>query len=187
MTPSPVPTAPADLLTRARTGDAEAWAELVDRYTPLLLSRAARCGLQRADADDAAQATWLALLTHAGTVRDGARLGGWLATTMTRECLRVARRGADPDPDLGTALADPAPGPDEVVADAVDTGRDTAALRVALAGLPEPRRRLLGELFAEPRRPYADIGRRCAVPVGSIGPVRARLLHRLRGELTAQR
>jgi hypothetical protein len=40
-------------------------------------------------------------------------------------------------------------------------------------------------LMDEPRRPYAEISRDTGLPVGSIGPTRARCLARLRGQLAA--
>jgi DNA-directed RNA polymerase specialized sigma24 family protein len=47
-----------------------------------------------------------------------------------------------------------------------------------------PRKRALIELLLEPDSPsYQEISRRLGMPVGSIGPVRQRALHRLRARL----
>ena len=48
------------------------------------------------------------------------------------------------------------------------------ALRAAVSRLPGRQRALAGSLLAE--RPYSELG----MPVGSIGPIRARLMARLR-------
>jgi len=86
----------ADLVTRARNGDKQAWDALVDRYAPLVWSICHRHRLSRADADDVGQSVWLQLVEHLGTVRDPAALPGWLATTTRRECGRVLRAAHGP-------------------------------------------------------------------------------------------
>ena len=55
-----------------------------------------------------------------------------------------------------------------------------SALREAFAGLPLASRDLLALLIADPPIPYVEISRRLGVPVGSIGPTRARILDKLR-------
>ena len=54
------------------------------------------------------------------------------------------------------------------------------ALRDGLAELPAGRRELLQLLLADPPIPYAEISERLGIPVGSIGPTRARALEQLR-------
>jgi DNA-directed RNA polymerase specialized sigma24 family protein len=63
-------------------------------------------------------------------------------------------------------------------------GRDRAALvATALEAIP-PRCRDLLELFAGPQRlSYAEISAALEIPVGSVGPTRARCLTRLRRQL----
>ena len=80
-----------DLVTRARTGDKQAWDTLVERYAPLIWSICCRHRLG-ADAEDISQSVWLRLVGELDKIRDPAALPGWLATTTRRECLRL--RGA---------------------------------------------------------------------------------------------
>ena len=47
------------LVTRARDGDEQAWAKLVERYAPLIWSICRRYGLGAADAADVGQSVWL--------------------------------------------------------------------------------------------------------------------------------
>ena len=54
------------------------------------------------------------------------------------------------------------------------------ALREALAELPASRRDLLMLLLADPPLAYAEISARLGIPIGSIGPTRARALEQLR-------
>jgi DNA-directed RNA polymerase specialized sigma24 family protein len=62
-----------------------------------------------------------------------------------------------------------------------------AALRAAFAELPPRCQRLLSMLISDPPHSYAEIHAELGIPVGSIGPQRARCLERLRrsGALTA--
>ncbi len=55
-----------------------------------------------------------------------------------------------------------------------------AALRAALAELPHRCRELLSMLISDPPLAYSEISGALGLAVGSIGPVRARCLDRLR-------
>jgi RNA polymerase sigma factor (sigma-70 family) len=169
------------LVARVREGDQEAWDEVVERYAPLVWSICVRYRLSRQDTDDVGQSVWLLLVERIGSLREPAALPGWLATTTRRECLRVlraARRqdaaGLPPEdqlpPDPATAMIE-----DEVIA----AERD-AALRAAFAELPGSCHRLLSMLVSDPPCSYAAISATLELPVGSIGPMRARCLERLR-------
>jgi len=170
-----------DLVARARDGDERAWGALVERYAPLIWSICRRYQLSRADVEDVGQVVWMRLVDHLGRVRDPAALAGWLATTTRRECVRVLRmdragQSAEPVPDLERL-------PDERGATAEQellAAERHAALREALAGLPPADQRLIAMLTTDPPVPYAEISARLGIPVGSIGPTRARCLARLR-------
>ena len=166
----------AQLLRSAGLGDDTAWTEIVDRYGGLVCAVVRSYRLQDADARDAEQRTWLRLVEHCASVRDPERLGGWLSTTAARECLRVLRENrAVVTSELDT-LADPVRGVEDRVVDA-----DTAArLWSIVATLPPRSRTIMSELFAEEPRPYADVARATGIPIGSLGPSRARLLDRVR-------
>src|ERR1700745_3660902 len=69
-----------DLVTRARTGDKQAWDTLVERYAPLIWSICCRHHLG-ADAENISQSVWLRLVGQLDKIRDPAALPGWLATT----------------------------------------------------------------------------------------------------------
>lgn len=171
-------TDPTDLLQRAAAGHRDAWSELIRRYTPLLRSRAARWRLQEADVHDVMQTTWLRLAEHLDRIHTPEHLAGWLATVVTRECQRMGReRGrAVPAEDVGARTAASEPGPEQQTVD-----EDTAKLlRTAIGGLPPRRQDLLLALFQPERRPYSEIARDLGVPIGSLGPTRARTLLELR-------
>ena len=57
------------LVTRARSGDKQAWDAIVERYAPLIWSICRRYQLDRADADDVAQSVWLRLVDQLDVIR----------------------------------------------------------------------------------------------------------------------
>jgi RNA polymerase sigma factor (sigma-70 family) len=170
-----------DLVTRARTGDQQAWDALVERYAPLVWSICAQYRLAAADAADAGQSVWLHLVEHLDHLRDPAALPGWLATTTRHECARVAR--AAHGPHAAVAVLDDQNIPDENAVTAEQellTFERQAALRAAVTQLPPRYQQLLALLTADPPVPYAQISVTLGIPIGSIGPLRSRCLHRLR-------
>jgi RNA polymerase sigma factor (sigma-70 family) len=171
----------AALVVQARDGDKRAWDAIVDRYAPLIWSICRRYRLDRPDADDVGQSVWLRLVDQLALIRDPAALPGWLATTTRRECGRVlsaARR----QESLGDAVdAADFPGDDPEAAEReVLAAERNDALREAFAHLPPRCQQLIGLLLEDPPVPYADISARLGIPVGSIGPSRARCLDRVR-------
>ena len=169
----------AELLRRAGKGDPRAWQEILRRYNGMVFGKARVFGLQEADARDAVQMTWLRLAENIHQIQHPERLGGWLATTAARECLRIlhqAQRTPLPTDALVDHLTDPTPGPEQRVIDA-----ETAqTLRVLVAELPPRRRKLLQELFTDHPPTYAELSHATGIPLGSIGPTRNRALHQLR-------
>lgn len=171
-----------DLLRRAAAGHADAWSTIVTRYTPLLLARVRRYRLQEADAHDVIQVTWLRLAEHADRIHTPEHLAGWLAAVVSRECLRVLReaRRTTPVADAAGNVADPDEGPEQVAVAATARAQQHAAVAAALQTLSPRRQDLLRALFADDGRSYARIARDVGIPIGSIGPTRARALAQLR-------
>jgi RNA polymerase sigma factor (sigma-70 family) len=168
------------LVAAARQGDADAWNALVEEFLPLVHGVVRRFSLSAADAADVNQTVWLRLVEHLEDLRDPRALPGWLATTAHREALRLAqasRRTTSVDPQ-GPALDTE---PDETdVAELLLRDEVRRVVRAGLAELPVQRRRLLELLMADPPVPYDEISRTLGIPVGSIGPTRARSLKQLR-------
>jgi RNA polymerase sigma factor (sigma-70 family) len=171
-------TVPA-LVAAAARGESSAWNSLVDRFAPLVWSICIRHRLSRPDAADVSQNVWLHLAEKLDTIREPAALAGWLATTTRRECLALMRRrDREVLSAMETDLADDG--------DATDPARNLLraereqALLAAFAELPDNARRLLLLLMEDPPRPYREISETLGIPVGSIGPTRARYLERLR-------
>ena len=167
------------LVACAARGESSAWNSLVDRFAPLVWSICMRYKLSRSDAADVSQNVWLRLTENLDTIRDPAALAGWLATTARRECLALFRhRDREVLNAMETEFADDV--------DRTDPDRDVLriereqALLAAFAELPDKARLLLTLLMEDPPRSYQEISATLGIPVGSIGPTRARYLERLR-------
>jgi RNA polymerase sigma factor (sigma-70 family) len=172
-----------DLLTRACDRDPRAWDEIVRRYRGVVFAKVRSFGMQDADAHDAVQMTWLRLAENCHRIQLPEHLGGWLATTACRECLRILRYQAQHAPTLqDTAVervADPSVGPEQRAVEA-DTAQQLWSL---VATLPPRRQILIRELFGNNTRPYDEVARSTGIPAGGIGPTRARALTQLRRRL----
>jgi RNA polymerase sigma factor (sigma-70 family) len=165
------------LVARAAGNDQDAWNELVERYAPLVWTICTRYRLSSHDIEDVGQNVWLLLVEQLGKLREPAALPGWLATTTSRECLRVvtaAQRLAARLDDAPEFAADVMIDEEILLAE-----RDTA-LRSAFAELQPPCRQLLAMLISDPPHSYSQISTTLGIPMGSIGPKRARCLERLR-------
>jgi RNA polymerase sigma factor (sigma-70 family) len=85
----------AQLLERFVTRrDEAAFEVLVWRYGPLVLGVCRRLLRREQDAEDAFQATFLALVRRAGTIGKGASVGSWLYKVAYRVALRARQRSA---------------------------------------------------------------------------------------------
>jgi RNA polymerase sigma factor (sigma-70 family) len=149
----------------------------------LVWSVAKTFDLDSADSADVVQTTWLRLVEHLPRLHSPHHVGAWLAATTRNECLRLLRRARrevpnDLDRDQHTATE---PSPEEVV---LDAERRTHVLDM-FARLPERCQAVLRVLASSPPPSYADAAAALGVPIGSIGPTRARCLERLRGLLEA--
>ena len=167
------------LVTRASEGDHDAWNELVDRYASLLYTICTRYRLSNHDIEDVGQNVWLLLVEQLGKLREPAALPGWLATTTARECLRVVR-AASKAGRLGPGLDDSVLFVDDAAIGEILAAERNAALHAAFAELSLRCQRLLSMLISDPPHSYAEIHAELGIPVGSIGPQRARCLERMR-------
>ncbi len=172
------------LVEAAAGGDAGAWEMLVERFSGLVWSVAGSYGLSRADSADVVQVTWLRLVEHIRGLKDPSRVGAWLVTTARRECLRLLR-AADREVLTGdyTSLEPVEPG---------GSSMESLVLRNERAALVWRAFRQLGArcqellralLLAYPVLSYDEVASALGMPIGSIGPTRARCLEQLHRKL----
>jgi RNA polymerase sigma factor (sigma-70 family) len=166
------------LITAANAGDQTAWEAIVDRFTSLVWATARAHRLPPAEAADVVQTTWLRLVENLDRIHDPERLGAWLATTARRECLRQIRlRGRELPTGEDTLFEAPS---DDRVDRRLLAGERNAALWRAFARISERCQALLRLLAAVDPPSYEEIGAALEMPIGAIGPTRARCLEQLR-------
>lgn len=173
-----------ELIEACRSGDGQAWDALVERYQRLVYTIPSRYGLTPAEIDDVFQSTWLSLLRNLKSLREPGRVSAWLVTTARRECWE-RRRGSDYErtvsTDLDSVVLDrevDEPTPEDIVSQF----REHQVLREAIKRLGQRCQDLLWLLYFDSEIPsYADVAEKLNTPIGSIGPMRARCLKKLRG------
>lgn len=177
----------SDLVAGAREGDQGCWGELVERHQPIIDAVTRRYRLGREDAADVSQTVWLQLTCHLDTIREPRALPGWIKVTAEREAyrmIRIGRRTTSLEPiacfheDASGTELHFSTVTEEVDADLLRT-EERAAVREGLATLKPNQRELLLMLVAEPAVSYAEISGELGLPIGSIGPTRARCLRKL--------
>ena len=167
---------------RARNGDQAAWAALVDSFSSLIWSVAWSFGLEKHRCEDAVQAVWLRLVQNLDRIDDPQRLAGWIATTTRRECMAVSKKERLNVPTEQIENLSPSFRPDDtdLIAGDLDRRDEVRIVRSALSRLDHRCRSLFEFLGADPSVPYEQISAEMDMPVGSIGPTRARCLEHLR-------
>ena len=153
--------------------------DVVKQFSARVRSIARRHRLPAHDVEDVMQSTWLRLLEHGDSIRDALSIGGWLETTARRESLRVLRKAGRELPTEHQLLAEEHAAP--VDEERLVAGERQAAVAAAVAGLSARQRAVVSALLlADPAPSYAEVARRLDMPIGSIGPTRARTVERLR-------
>ncbi len=176
------------LVARCLRGESAAWTALVNRYQRLVFAIVRRTGLDEHGAADVFQTVFSRLVQHLPRIDDPSRLQAWIVTTAKREAILQAQRGqrtvsmtraADSDDDGSEwDIADDSPTAEA----ALDGLQQLHRVRQALDRLEPRQRDLMLMLFNDDddKPSYEEIAERLGIPVGSIGPTRARCLEKLR-------
>jgi RNA polymerase sigma factor (sigma-70 family) len=182
--PSVVANSDQQLIRSCREGNPSAWQQLLNKYERLVYSIPLRYGLSHDDAADITQTTFTILIQSLGTLPENSRLSSWLATVARRHTWRLLKRNRR---EIASERLDST----DLSKDAVLLGRSDADsiehwelaewLEKGLSKIGERCRELLLALYFEPERSsYAKVVERLDMPIGSIGPTRARCLKRLK-------
>ena len=168
------PTTDEALLRQVLSRDPAAWRVIRERHEAYLFSVAR--SFAGVDADDVVQTAWLRLLESGDAIRNPQRLRAWLACVVRRESLAQLRRRrrVTGDPDCLNAVPCSEASPEETV-----MWHETEhLLRDAMTDLSD-RHAILLRLLTASGLDYQSIGQNLALPIGSIGPTRARALRHL--------
>jgi RNA polymerase sigma factor (sigma-70 family) len=163
----------AQLVSRCRAGDADAWNEFVERFSRYVY---AICGrgfrLPQQDAEDVFQEVFARAFERLGELRSDEAVRPWLAQLTRRLCidrLRLIARDspAEVDPD------------EREVDDVLATLDDAMTVRSALDKVGDPCREILDRFFCRDES-YRTIGDMLELPAGTIASRISRCLAKLR-------
>jgi RNA polymerase sigma-70 factor (ECF subfamily) len=170
----------AELVARCRSGDQDAWRELVERHAGLVngvLRGVFR--LESHDAEDVFQEVFTRVYIRLGTLREKHAVGSWIAQ-IARNAALDRLRSAVPEPSADEAV-------DERAFDEPLVALEQAlAVRSALRRLPDHQQEILDRFFARDES-YHTISAALGLPSGTIASRISRALAALRREFEAGR
>jgi len=172
------------LLLAAQSGDDSAWRALVDGHSGLVWSIIRGFRFDNDTANDVFQTVWLRLAENLFRIRQPNRLASWLGQTTRNECVGVTRQrtrlvptGDDPEQ---LPLIEPHRELFPLPGENMERDLERQAVVAAFARLGERCRVLLAMLVSDTPPSYVEISEILDIPVGSIGPTRARCLNTLK-------
>jgi RNA polymerase sigma factor (sigma-70 family) len=171
----------SQLVARCRTGDQQAWSELVERFSRYVYAISVQAfRLPEADAEDVFQEVFARAYQHLDKLRDDAAVKPWLAQLTRRLCIDRLRASARERPAAEEELA-------AVEAEDRLTLLDEAlSVHEALAAAPEHCREVLDRFFARDES-YKTIGEALDLPSGTIASRISRCLARLKEHLEGRK
>ncbi|NNE09521.1 MAG: sigma-70 family RNA polymerase sigma factor [Gemmatimonadetes bacterium] len=164
-----------------------AWEEMIKVYGNLVYSVPRNLGLDEDAIEDICQIVWTAVVTQLSRLEDHGRFRSWLLSITYRQSKGYVKRMIRERP---ADLEDFTDHPDLV--DEVSMARFIEDLErqrlvvICLEYLDDACRSLLSALYLSDDSSYSTISSQLSIPVGSIGPTRARCLLKLRQFLRRQ-
>jgi RNA polymerase sigma factor (sigma-70 family) len=165
----------AQLVARCRTGDQEAWRELVDRFSRYVYAIAVQAfKLPEHDAEDVFQEVFTRAYEHLHKLRDDEAIRPWLAQLTRRLCIDRLRAGSAEHLDDDIEIPD--------LEDRISKLDEAMTVHDALAALPDNCQEILDRFFARDES-YRTIGDALDLPSGTIASRISRCLTKLRVEI----
>src|SRR5215212_4185124 len=162
----------AQLVERCRAGEAEAWNELVERFSRYVYAIAVRAfGLGEADAEDVFQDVFARTYERLDSLRDDAAVRPWLAQLTRNACVDRLRAGSREEPTEDADAEDPD--------SEIERLDDALSVHEALRALSGDCREILDRFFARDES-YRSIGDALDLPAGTIASRISRCLGKLR-------
>jgi RNA polymerase sigma-70 factor (ECF subfamily) len=167
----------AELVSRCRAGDTDAWNELVERFSRYVYAICVQAfRLNPTDAEDVFQDVFARVYEHLDRLRNDEAVRPWIAQLTRRLCidrLRESRREGPADAE-------------EIEAGEVDEALgkldEALAVRAGLDAVGDPCRDILDRFFCRDES-YKAIGDALGLPSGTIASRISRCLTKLRVEL----
>lgn len=163
----------SELVARARSGDVEAFGELVGRYERMLLGIAIAKMRNLHEAEDVVQETLLLAFRRLATLNDGSKFAGWLAAIAHRQVIDAARRRKSVVRTVRDQL------PHDLAAAELKSWVEQNAVLDFIARLPVHEQALIGQRFFDGHS-VAEIAQLTGRPVGTVTKQLSRALARLR-------
>ncbi len=181
---SQIKTTDEELVAACRRGDESAWETIVLKYQKMLFSIPRRAGLSKDLASDVLQNVFLTLFEKLDTLEQPQFLRAWLTTTTRHKTIHLIQRETRGRPKSLDELEeetffefpDKTPLQDEVL---INLEKEQQ-IETAMSQMDERCRRLISLLYLETDKiAYTEIAEILDIPLGSIGPTRARCLQKL--------
>lgn len=172
------------LITACRAGAETAWETIVHKYQNLIFSIPRRAGLDGDAAEDVLQEVFKTLFEKLNSIEQPQFLRAWLTTTARHKTIHYVQREKrgriqplfNEENEINYEVPDRALLPDEVLLRLEKENQ----IEAALSKIDDRCRRLVTMLYLETEQiPYQEIADALDLPVGSIGPTRARCLKKL--------
>jgi RNA polymerase sigma-70 factor (ECF subfamily) len=164
-----------DTLARARAGDHDSFAELIEQHEAMVFSIALHFFNDRGRAEELAQEVFLQMFRSLGTIESRTHLTFWLRQVTTRRCIDLIRKGRPRLVDID-AVHD-LEAPPELRDSLLDR-----KLRGLIAALPEMQRIVLTLRYQEDLDP-SDICQIVNLPVNTVKSHLHRAIQSLRNKL----
>ncbi len=163
------------LVARCRGGDAEAWNQLVERFSRYVYAICTQgFRLSQHDAEDVYQDVFAKVYEQLGRLRDDGAVRPWLAQLTRRTCIDRLRGNVRETP---TEELEPA-GFDDLLS----TLDDALTVRAALSTLSDACGEILDRFFARDEC-YRTIGDALGLPPGTIASRISRCLEKLKAAM----
>ena len=166
----------AQLVSRCREGDPDAWNEFVERFSRYVYAICIRgFRLAQPDAEDVFQEVFARAFERLSELRSDDAVRPWLAQLTRRLCidrLRLIARDTPTEAELD----------EQEVDDILATLDEAMTVRAALDKVGDPCREILDRFFCRDES-YHTIGDLLAIPAGTIASRISRCLDKVRAEL----
>jgi RNA polymerase sigma-70 factor (ECF subfamily) len=169
----------SQLVERCRDGDADAWNELVERFSRYVYAICTQgFRLSQTDAEDVFQEVFTRVYTRLDTLRDESALRPWIAQLTRRVCLDALATSGRMQPVGEVAREGPEPSLEDL--------DDALVVRDALGELSESCQEMLDRFFARDES-YRTISQELDLPSGTVASRISRCLRRLREQLEGKK